>query len=447
MSVYLQPPGSIWLHCPVVYTCLFIYSHLDLYGCTVQYFTPVCLFTATWIHMAALSSILHMSVYLQPPGSIWLHCPVFYTCLFIYSHLDPYGCTVQYFTHVCLFTATWIHTAAPSSILHLSVYLQPPGSVWLHCPVFYTLCLFTATWIPMVALSSILHLSVYLQPPGSVWLHCPVFYTCLFIYSHLDPYSCTIQYFTCVCILHLSVYLQPPGSVWLHCPVFYTLCLFTATWIPMVALSSILHLSVYLQLTATWIRMASLSSILHLSLFTATWIPMVALSSILHLSVYLQPPGSVWLHRPVFYTCLFIYSHLDPYDCTIQYFTPVCLFTATWICMAALSSILHMSVYLQRPGSIQLHRPVFYTCLFIYSHLDPYGCTIQYFTHVCLFTATWIPMAALSSILHLSVYLQPPGSLWLHRPVFYTCLFIYSDLDPYDCTIQYFTPVCLFTAT
>ena len=254
MSVYLQPSGSLWLHCPVFYTCLFIYSHLDPYGCTVQYFTRVCLFTATWIPMAALSSILHMSVYLQPSGSLWLHLPVFYTCLFIYSHLDPYGCTVQYFTRVCLFTATWIHTAAPSSILHVSVYLKPPGSLWLHCPVFYT---------------------------------------CLFIYSHLDPYSCTVQYFTCVC------------------------------------------------------------------LFTATWIPMAALSSILHMSVYLKPPGSLWLHCPVFYTCLFIYSHLDPYGCTVQYFTCVCLFKATWIAMAALSSILHTSVYLQPPGSLQLHCPVF----------------------------------------------------------------------------------------
>ena len=145
----------------------------------------------------------------------------FYTCLFIYSHLDLYGCTVQYFTHVCLFTATWIPMAAPSSILHM-------------------ICLFTATWIPMAAPSSILHVSVYLQPPGSLWLHCPVFYTCLFIYSHLDPYSCTVQYFTCVC------------------------------------------------------------------LFKATWIPMAALSSILHMSVYLQPPGSLQLHCPVFYMCLFI---------------------------------------------------------------------------------------------------------------------------------------------
>ena len=283
--------------------------------------------------MAARSSILHMSVYLQPPGSVWLHGPVFYTCLFIYSHLDPYGCTVQYSTHVCLFTATWIRMAARSSILHMSVYLQPPGSVWLHGPVFYT---------------------------------------CLFIYSHLDPYGCTVQYSTHVC------------------------------------------------------------------LFTATWIRMAAPSSILHMSVYLQPPGSVWLHRPVFYTCLFIYSHLDPYGCTIQYSTRVCLFTATWICMAARSSILHSvcSIYshLDPYGWI---CPVFYTCLFIYSHLDPYGCTVQYSTCVCLFTATWIRMAAPSSILHMSVYLQPPGSVWLHRPVFYTCLFIYSHLDPYGCTVQY----------
>ena len=123
-----------------------------------------------------------------------------------------------------------------------------------------------------------------------------------------------------------------------------------------------------------------------------------ALSSILHVSVHLQPPGSLWLHHPVFYTCLFIYSHLDPYGCTIQYFTCVCLFTATWIPVAAPSSILHVSVYLQPPGSLWLHHPVFYTCLFIYSHLDPYGCTIQYFTRVCSFTATWIPMAAPSSI-------------------------------------------------
>ena len=106
--------------------------------------------------MAAPSSILHVSVYLQPPGSLWLHCPVFYMCLFIYSHLD----------------SLWLHRPVFYTV---SVYLQPPGSLWLHHPVFR-------------------HVSVHLQPPGSLWLHHPVFYTCLFIYSHLDPYGCTVQY-------------------------------------------------------------------------------------------------------------------------------------------------------------------------------------------------------------------------------------------------------------
>ena len=88
-----------------------------------------------------------MSVYLQPPGSVWLHRPVFHTCLFIYSHLDPYGCTVQYLdaafrniynNGVMVITATDVAALYGELLVNLQWEWCPPVglkrfSIWWRC--------------------------------------------------------------------------------------------------------------------------------------------------------------------------------------------------------------------------------------------------------------------------------------------------------------------------